>query len=307
MSNNIHTTANELTVKDLKSRAKQVFELLDVSEATQQDYQTRIGSFLDFIKKTGANPNSFREYKRYLAQRSDLTVSTKNKYLASAKVFLKELARQGTLPTDITLNTKGFNQNKKHKRDGLNDNEVSKLSDSLKRLTRTPQNDRLRAIISLLALQGLRQIELIRLDVKDVDLVNKVAFIQGKGRDDKEPIDLHPEAVLVVKDYLKSNKKKDGALFTSNSNRKTDNQRLTTRSLRRIVTETLKELGIDKSTHGFRHYFTSTLIKTYKGDLLEVAQYTRHRGLEMLQVYNDNIKKKADLPRYYNAFSGVRF
>ena len=69
----------------------------------------------------------------------------------------------------------------------------------------------------------------------------------------------------------------------------------------------LKELGIEKTTHGFRHFFTTTLIKTYKGDLLEVAQYTRHKGLEMLQVYNDNIKKEADLPRFYKAFKGVSF
>ncbi len=40
---------------------------------------------------------------------------------------------------------------------------------------------------------------------------------------------------------------------------------------------------------------------------MEVAQYTRHKNLEMLQVYNDNIKKEADLPRFYKAFSGVKF
>jgi len=74
-----------------------------------------------------------------------------------------------------------------------------------------------------------------------------------------------------------------------------------------LVKDILNELGIDKSTHGFRHYFTTTLIKTYKGDLLEVAQYTRHKSLEMLQVYNDNIKREADLPRFYGAFNGISF
>ena len=43
------------------------------------------------------------------------------------------------------------------------------------------------------------------------------------------------------------------------------------------------------------------------GDLLEVARYTRHKTLEMLTVYNDNIKQKADLPRYYKAFGEVKF
>ncbi len=109
-----------------------------------------------------------------------------------------------------------------------------------------------------------------------------------------------------LKDYFKANKIKSGAVFQSQSNNSL-NKRLTTRGLRLIVKEILNELGIEKSTHGFRHYFTTTLIKTYKGDLLEVAGYTRHKSLEMLQVYFDKIKKDADLPRYYRAFNGVSF
>lgn len=286
--------------------ASQLFENLDISEGSRQDYKYRIVAFLEFIKERGFNHNSYLEYKRYLAERHDYSVSTKNKYLISASKFLKELNRIGKLPADITLNVKQFNQDKKHKKDGLNEEEMAILVGEMKKLEQTPQNHRLKAMISLLALQGLRQIEIVRLDVKDLELVRKTAFIQGKGRDDKERISLHPETVKALKEYLKSNKKASGALFTSISNCHRD-QRLTTKSVRNIIKKTLNRLGIDKSTHGFRHFFTTTLIKTYKGDLLEVTQYTRHKSLEMLQVYNDEIKKEADLPRYYDAFKGVSF
>jgi integrase/recombinase XerC len=217
---------------------------------------------------------------------------------------LKELSRQG-LP-DITQNVKAFSQDKKHKRDGVNQEEMQLLVTKLQQLERTPQNARLKAMLSLLALQGLRQIELTRLDVKDIDLVGMTAFVLGKGRDDKEKISLHPETVKALKEYLKLNKKASGPLFTSISNWHTG-QRLTTRAVRKIITGFLRKLGIEKTTHGFRHYFTTTLIKTYQGNLLEVAQYTRHRGLGMLQVYNDAVKKEADLPKFYNAFKGVSF
>ena len=300
------TDTQALIISDAKNRAERAFDLLDISEATRADYKYRIGLFLDFTKERGFNTNSFLEFKRYLKDRTDLAVSTKNKYLATAKIFLKEANRQGALPSDITQNIKTFSQSKKHKRDGLNDEEIKTLADKLQELPETPQNTRLRAIITLLALQGLRQVEITRLDVKDIDFISQTALIQGKGRDDKEPINLHPEAVKALQSYLKSNKIADGALFISRSNNN-HNKRLTTRTIRDIVKETLKELGIDKTTHGFRHYFTTKLIKTYKGDLLEVAGYTRHRSLEMLQVYNDSIKHKADLPRYYGAFSGVKF
>src|SRR4030042_2145711 len=299
-------TGQSLSGADLKVAANKIFDLLDVSEITRTDYKYRIPFFLDFIRKQGYHVNSFLDFKRYLAERTDLSVATKNKYLATAKILLKELNRQGVLPTDITQNVKTFTQSKKHKKEGLNDGEISSLAEKIRQLPTTPQNARLRAFVSLLALQGLRQVEITRLDVKDLDLVNKTAFIQGKGRDDKEPISLHPETVKALKEYLKTNKIADGPLFASRSNN-SKNRRLTTRSVRGIVKQLLKEWGTEKTTHGFRHFFTTTLIKTYKGDLLEVAQYTRHKGLEMLQVYNDNINRKADLPRYYQAFSGVSF
>lgn len=296
----------ELVLNDSKADAERVFELLDVTEATRSDYKSRIGMFLGFVGQTGFNRNSYLSFKRHLADRTDLTVSTKNKYLASARVFLKELNRQGMLPADITQNIKGFSQSKKHKRDGLNEEEITRLSEKMTLLPDNPENTRLKAIICLLALQGLRQIEIARLDVGDIDLVNKKAFVKGKGRDDKEPVDLHPKTVNAIKIYLKNNNIKSRALFQSNSNN-SKSKRLTTRGLRIIVKAMLKKSEIEKTIHGFRHHFTTTLIKNYKGNLLEVASYTRHKSLEMLQAYFNQVKKDADLPKYYEAFKGVSF
>jgi integrase/recombinase XerC len=290
----------------IKEKADKVFDLLDVREETRTDYKYRIGMFLDFVSQKGFNVNTYLEYKRYLADRMDYAISTKNKYLISARVFLRELNKQGIIPADITQNIKVFGQTKKHKREGINDEEMTALTEALKSLPYTPQNLRLKAILSLLALQGLREIEIIRLDVKDIDFASRVAHVRGKGHDDKEPVSLHPESVKVLKAHMKANKVAHGALFTSNSNNSI-NKKLTTRGLRAIVRGVLAPLGIDKVTHGFRHYFTTKLIKTYQGNLLEVARYTRHSGLEMLQIYDDSIKKEADLPRFYGAFKGVSF
>ena len=221
---------NEITVYDnlieIKEKANKVFDLLDVREETRKDYQYRIGLFLDFIGQKGFNRNIFLEYKRYLAERTDIGISTKNKYLITAKVFLRELNKQGVISADITLNIKVFSQNKKHKKEGINDAEIFLLTENMRSLLQTSQNLRLKAILSLLTLQGLREIEIVRLDVKDVDLANRVAFIQGKGQDDKEPVSLHPETVKVLREYMKANKVADGALFTSQSNNSI-NRRLT--------------------------------------------------------------------------------
>ncbi len=169
-------------------KAWSIFKFLDVNEETRKDYQYRIGHFLNFISDEGLNQDSFLEYKKYLKLRTDYTVATKNKYLITAKVFLKELNRRRLLPVDITQNIKSFSQSKKHKKEGLNEQEIEKLTFALKELPNSLHNTRIKAIISLLILQGLRQVEITRLNVKDIDLVRKTALVEGKGRDDKEII-----------------------------------------------------------------------------------------------------------------------
>lgn len=295
------------TEQDLLRQAVSVFDLLDVSESTRYDYQARIGVFLTFIREHGLGRNSFLAFKRSLAERTDISISTKNKYLVTARILLKELNRQGVLPADITQNIKTFSQSRKHKKDGLNEAEVTLLAEYLHSLPATPANTRLRAIISLLTLQGLRAIEVIRLDVKDVHLARKVAYVQGKGRDDLEPISLHPETVRMLREYTAVNQVADGALFTSNSNNSL-HKRLTTLSLRNIVKDCFAACGIEgRTVHGLRHWFATKLIKTYQGDLLQVARYTRHRSISTLEVYFDDIESEADLPRYYQTFKDVRF
>ena len=282
-----------------------IFDFLDISETTREEYKSRIKLFLEFTSDNDFNHNTFLEFKRYLAKRNNLAVSSKNKYLITAKLFLKELNRRGLIPVDITQNIKVFKQSRKHKKNGLNVEEVANLSKELQQLEDNPKNLRLKAILSFLLLQGLRQCEVVRLDIKDIDLVNNLAFVRGKGQDDDESINLHLETSKTLKYYLRSNKISDGALFVSKSNN-SNQKRLTTRGLRGIIKKLFNRLEIDKSVHGTRHFFVSQLVKSYKGDLLEVARYSRHKSLEMLQVYDDNIKLKKDLPRFYKTFNSIK-
>ena len=297
----IPTQGTSYTGDDLKEKSLKVLGSLDVSVSTRADYVARISFFLQFVKDNGFDRNSFLNFKRYLAQRNDLSVSTKAKYMTVAKVFLRELHKQGIIPFDVTVNVKGFKQGKKHKRFGLSQEEVNILLENMKLMELNCENYRLKAMLSLLIYQGLRQIEIVRLDVSDICLSRKTALVKGKGSDDKELVDLHPQTVHSIKSYVDCCKIRDGALFVSMSNNN-KNGRVTTRTLRDLITGFLKKLQIQNSTHGFRHFFTTRLIELFKADLLTVQKYTRHRSVETLQVYNDNIEKKETLPTYYKGF-----
>lgn len=291
--------------KDVLQLKTYVFNCLDVAENTRKEYLSRIKHFIHFIKLNEINPNSYLEYKRYLSSIDTLSVSTKNKYLISAKLLLDGVNHQaGALPFQINTRVRGFKQSKLHKKDGLCDEDISKVVDYCSSLEPTIQNLRLKSILSLLIFQGLRQVEITRLNVSDINLKDKTAFIIGKGQDDKELIHLHPSTVKALKTYLQKYRVRDGALFRSESNF-SSGSRLTTKSIREIIKRVLNKLDIDGSTHGFRHFFITKLIKSYKGELLTVSKYSRHRSIQMLEVYNDEIIREQDLPRFYNVFSDI--
>jgi len=293
---------NEITKFNLSSinldDVKKLFSTLDISETTKQDYQNRIKLFIEFIGNTSFNFNSYMEFKNYLRNKNNWSVSTKNKYLITAKVLLNVLQQRGIIP-DITKNVKVFSQVKKHKKQGITESEIKTISLNLKNT-----DTRTQAIITLLTYQGLRQIELTRLDIEDIDLKSGFAFIQGKGQDDKTKIYLHTDTIKALRNYINDYNVKSGALFFSVSNRG-KNKRLSTRTIRGIVKTLLNEIGVEKTTHGFRHYFTTRLIKHYNGNIIQVSKYTRHKSLEMLQVYNDDINLEKDIPNFQECFSGI--
>ncbi len=290
-----------LSPDTLKEKAKDIFNLLDISDNTSKDYAYRISLFLNFITEKGFNKNSFLQFKRNLTDRGDITISTKNKYLASARVFLKELARNGIIPVDITLNIKGFSQSKKHKQEGLNEEEIIRLRDKIKILPDTPGNIRIKTLFCLFALQGLRQVEIIRLNYEDLNLTSRIAYIQGKGQDDKELIYLNPQTVRVLKEYIKICKIGSGALFRSLGNRKS--KRLSLRTPKRDFAGLFEELNIPKTVHGFRHYYITRLLENF--EVSTVRKFSRHKSLDMLIVYDDELDLSTKKDKVFDCFSNL--
>ena len=280
---------NQVTIR--RHGLTDVFDSLDIAESTRQDYLQRIPRFVAFAEQNGVNRDLLLKYKQSLRDDVSLGISAKNKNLISARIALRELYRRGNLAFDLSVGVKSFRQSTRHKVMGLDSEEVDKIFQHLKSLDDSFPNVRLRLIVALLLLQGMRQVEICRLDVSDVDLQNNRLYVLGKGENDKEPIHLHPETANALRAYLRGSQVKFGTLFT-HLNRQSSGQRLTTRGLRRIVQNLFQELGIDRTVHGSRHWFTTTLIKHYKSDLTTVARFTRHKSLEMLMTYDDEIMTK---------------
>lgn len=269
---------------------------------TNQEYKSRIHLFLHFLQE---NPNLQQDedlllhYKRYLEKFQQYTVSTKNKYFIAAKVFLQELARKGHLQRDITSGISGFQENKLHKKDGLTDEEIKLLFHVIREIATPNEKARIQAIVSLLVYQGLREIELVRIKVENI-LNNGTIKILGKGRDDYEIIYLNPETVRALETYIDCYHLRSGYLFFSTSNNKSKGQ-IDTRSIRMIITNIFKQIGITKNVHCIRHYFATKVVRNFENPL-EAIRFTRHRSLQMLNVYYDKEKVQTQLPKFFSAF-----
>ena len=289
---------NLIVINKSRARTETIFDEMDISETTKKDYSARVGLFLSYVGENGFQVNTYLNFKRYLARREDYTVATKNKYLATARVFLRELSRRGMLPLDVTYNVKQFRQSKRHRKVGLTDKEVQLMGAKLQYLPDTPRNSRLGALFSLLAFQGLRQIEIVRLDVEDVDLIRKIMFFSGKGMDDKEAVYLVPATTKALKKYMRMHKLTDGALFKSMGNRKSEH--ISTMMIKREMGELFRELGIEKTVHGFRHFYVTELLKSM--DIRDVRKFSRHRSMEMLIIYDDEVAIKEKTRHVFRAF-----
>lgn len=288
--------------ESLLINASSVFDCVDVSFQTRKEYKYRVGMFIDFIVLRGFTYNSYLEYKRHLSTRADYTVATKNKYLATAKVFLRELNRTGMLPADITQNTKLFKQIKKHKKDGLSAKDVVRVAEHLRELPVTTHTARLKAFFALLALQGLRQIEVVRLDKSHIDFVTGVAHVTSKGSDDTELVHLSPVTLKALQSHIKLNRVGSGALFRSIGNRQSE--RLSTMTIKRDFQIIFDTLEIGKTVHGFRHFYITQLLTQF--DVRDARKFSRHKSLEMLIVYDDEIDVRQKANEVFKCFKSMQ-
>jgi len=96
----------------------------------------------------------------------------------------------------------------------------------------------------------------------------------------------------------------DGPLFLSLGNKNKDG-RLTTRHIRRIVKQLLGFLGVDNSTHGFRHFFATETLKVLPAH--RAQKFTRHKSIDMLQVYNDEIQRDEDVELLHKKLEQVAY
>jgi len=293
MSDLIPINSIDVRPSGLDDVAHRFLNSLDVKPNSRKTYERGLKQFIEwFAPQAISNPKreNILAYKDYLQSKgiSALTVSS---YLVAVRRFF-EFAEAEKIYPNIAKNVKGCKRAKSFRKDPLTLEQAHLLLGSFDLSLR----DELRnfAMINLLLRAGLRTIELVRADLKDISQQSgeAVLWIQGKNCDSKDQFVVLTEASLrPIRDYLSSRGaiKETDPLFTSNSDRN-KNDRLSTRSISRIVKEQLKKIGIQDpriTAHSLRH--TAITLALKGGATIQEAQALgRHQSINTTLVYAHN-------------------
>ena len=148
----------------------------------------------------------------------------------------------------------------KQVKEPFTDEEIEKMREACK-------NIRDLTIIEMLYSTGIRVGELINLNIKDVNFVERSCIVLGKGNKQRE-VYFDVKTKLHIQDYLKTRDDDNPALFVS---RNKPHQRLTSATIEFFIRELGRSLNIEKAhPHRLRRSFASLAID--KGMPIEQVQ-----------------------------------
>lgn len=267
--------------------------LKDKSKETIGTYRRSLRTFEKwFVQQHGRfrfTEDDVRDYKRYLMEERELSQVSVSTYLTALRRFCQYLTDIGKLEDNPATGVKGNRRPDTHSRKVLTESDIAALKGVLSTESLIEKRDT--AIVHLMLYAGLSEIEIVRADVEDLEqtLMGWFLRVQGKGRtvkDEQVPID--DVALDPMQTYLeaRSSLQPSHPLFVSHG-RRSDGQRLNTRSIRSRINGYLKEAGIKRrgvTPHSLTH--TAALLWLNDGMPLEqVKARMRHGTLETTMIY----------------------
>jgi len=274
----------------------------DIKPKSKETYRRALRQFFIYLETEGVTKptrETLIAYKAYLINKQ-LSAYTVSAYIIAVRKMF-QWTESEHLYTNIASQIKGQKKPKGFKKDALSVKQAQKLLIGIE--TDTLSGARDYALVNLLVRTGLRTIEATRADIEDIRQQGEqaVLYIQGKGRDSKDDIVvLTDETLEPIRAYISmrgQGVKDSSPLFISHSDRNYG-QRLTTRSVSRIVKEKLQASGLDDkrlTAHSLRH--TAVTFSLIGGASIQEAQtLARHSDINTTLIYAHNLDRISKAP-----------
>jgi tyrosine recombinase XerC len=258
----------------------------NASNFTLKAYKTDLNQFVQFLEDTNTGEITKKSLRSFLALlfKGGLKATTVNRKLASLKSFFKFLCIQERLDTNPALNL-FFLKTEKKLPFFLNYETIMQALELPDMNTFDGSRDRV--ILELFYGTGIRLRELVGLNLDDIDFLNGLVKVKGKGSKQRL-VPLGKITAKFVKEYLETRKtflfslnKSEPAVFINQKG-----SRLSPRRVQNIVKKYLL-LASDKneaSPHILRHSYATHLLEE-GADLIAVKELLGHASLSTTQVY----------------------
>lgn len=253
------------------------------SKNTIESYMRDLRFFLEYINKE-VDVITKKDIDNYILHIfKTYNESSINRIIASIKSFYKYLAMYKGI-VNVSEDVESLKR-KKNLPNYLSINEVDKL---LNIKLEQPFDYRNKAILELLYASGIRATELVSLDLDNIDLVNMVVRVFGKGSKERI-VPLSKIAVKYLDLYINTyrfqlfvkKQKPTNALFLNNHG-----NRMTRQGLYKIIGEIAIKQGIKKeiTPHVLRHSFATHLIEC-GADIRSVQELLGHENVVTTEIY----------------------
>jgi site-specific recombinase XerD len=238
-----------------------------------------------------------------------LSKLTQNYYLIALRALLSYFLTKDIVsvaPDKVTL-PKDATKEKSVK--FLTLEQVEKLLDAPKGTDPTSLRDK--AILEILFSTGLRIAELVNLNREQFDSIeNKEDFelgVIGKGSRPRT-VYFSERALAWLKKYLRTRGDKQKALFINYRSRDQEENRLTTRSIERIIKKyaILAGVPIFTTPHTLRHSYATDLL-SQGVDLRSIQEFLGHKNIVTTQIYTHVTNKRLrDIHRQFHSGKNLK-
>jgi integrase/recombinase XerC len=292
--------ALNLTPAELNRRLRD-FEteyLKERSEETRGTYRRSLHEFERFFGRSGMAfgflPADIEAYKQYLSAERGLHQVSISTYLTAIRRFCQYLTDIGLLEDNPARGIKGNRRPDSHSRDVLSRKEVEGLLSAIDISTRIGKRDV--AIAYAMIYAGLSEIEIVRANLADLEqtLLGWYLRVQGKGKREKDrqvPIDTPVMEKIRIYLDARGRIRPENPLFVSHG-RRSEGERLNTRSVRSRINIYLKRAGIKRegvTPHSLTHTAAVFWFDAGLG-VEEVRERLRHGTLDTTLIH---VRKKA--------------
>lgn len=216
-----------------------------------------------------------RDVERWLGS-MNCSPATVRLRLSTVRGMFKWAVVEGYAKTDPTIGIRGPKKPRSVPR-GLSSVDVDAL------LT-TARDARERLLLMLMVEEGLRSVEISRLQMGDLDLGGRTMIVRGKGGHSRVlPITDTAGAALTA--YLAERGRGSGSLLKSYQRSwASEDDGLSAKYVARIAGDAFRRAGIDESGHALRHTFAHGLIDA-GASIRDVQGALGHASMTTTQVY----------------------